>query len=380
TLTRWDLSGLSLRDTQLDDSNLSEVTFEGSDLTGASFSGRVNLVDADLTDAIINDTFLRATTFKGLTEGQVASTASYKARSLVDIDFSFNDFTGWDLSGQDFTGGRLDDTTFINADLSDAVAPNMLFGIARFENTTATGADFRGGAFAGVRSFDNVELTGANLTDAVFLATSVPAELISFADLRGSSGLSVVGEARNTIPSTGRVPVIDVRAGETLRLWDREADGDSRGDPVPVIDIVVTDRFEVQADATLRVVLEDDEWGSLIRFDNGGGPPVDAFIDGQLELAFGRGITPLDLIAFDGVSFRLFDWSNADLDGIFASISYDGVGLFETDALLTTGFVTYRIPAPASFSVLVVVSACTLRRRSRDHAAGVTPGPLAGHT
>ena len=63
-------------------------------------------------------------------------------------------------------------------------------------------------------------------------------------------------------------------------------------------------------DGTLRVVFEDDQWGSTISFE----PGIPVTLNGTLELLFDDDAHPTSLV---GTSYQLFDWTGVEPTGQF---------------------------------------------------------------
>ena len=112
----------------------------GNDLTGWDFSGQ-NLTNADLTYSTLTDADLTGAVVTraifsrwwggegtGITQAQLASTASYQTKNLTGIVLSLNDLTGCDFSGQNLSGASLQDATLTNANLTGAVVTGANLG------------------------------------------------------------------------------------------------------------------------------------------------------------------------------------------------------------------------------------------------------------
>ena len=115
------------------------------------------------------------------------------------------------------------------------------------------------------RSLTETNFYRATLTDADFTA----------ADTRGATGLVLAPGAsgsHNTIFPDGVVHGLDVRSGETMRLWDYDSE---TGVPIEV-----QEAMQIDGAGTLRVVIEDDTWGSTLTFE----PGIDVLLDGTLQL------------------------------------------------------------------------------------------------
>ena len=61
--------------------------------------------------------------------------------------------------------------------------------------------------------------------------------------------------------SDGAIHGLDIGTGETMRIWDLDADT-----PTP---IEIHDFMQVEPGGLLRVVIEDSDWGSTLSFVEG---------------------------------------------------------------------------------------------------------------
>jgi hypothetical protein len=146
-----------------------------------------------------------ATTSRGFTQAQLASTASYQAKNLQRIGLYSNDLTGWDFSGQNLT-------------------------VAVFYHST---------------------LTKANLTGA---------------DTRGAQGLDLTGStSRNAIRPDGNIAGLNLDVSE--RLLIRDYDGDPCFCALlPPIPIVIQSHMTMRDGGTLQMYFDADAWNSTISF------------------------------------------------------------------------------------------------------------------
>ncbi len=102
----------------------------------------------------------------------------------------------------------------------------------------------------------------------------------------------------NLIPPDGYIAGLDLSAGETLKVRDY-AGG---------IAITVDDRLEMDAAATLTLLVGDVDWGSTISLADG----VVADLGGTLRLDFAPGT---DVASLVGTTFDLFHWNGGLLPG-----------------------------------------------------------------
>ena len=141
----------------------------------------------------------------------------------------------------------------------------------------------------------------------------------------------------------GRIEGLRLGGG---RLMVRDYNGE------PAIAITVESAMELGPDAALRMLFEDDRWGSTISFE----PATAVSLDGVLELLFAEGAQLRGLV---GTTFDLFDWDAAVVSGEFSSIVTEHRAIWDTSKLYTTGEVTLlRVPEPETVVMLVLGGLC----------------------
>lgn len=128
-LDRMDLRSAELVAMDLTAANLSHANLTAAcmfltDLTDADLS-HANLTNADvggtLLNAILSDTVVAGASFlRTLSKEQLYSTASYKERTLPNIQLRSIDLSDWDFHNQDLSGALLLGTSFVDADFSGA--------------------------------------------------------------------------------------------------------------------------------------------------------------------------------------------------------------------------------------------------------------------
>jgi uncharacterized protein YjbI with pentapeptide repeats len=376
--------------------------FSNQNLTGANFHEVADLTGADFTGADIGGSFFSGVTAAGFSSQQLASTATYLNNDLASVRLSQNDFIGWDFSGQNLDGAYMADCDFTSADLTDAIINGADFTDARADGFTeqqfASTASYKSGDLTRLIMSENRmpgwDLSGLNLSDSDFEHSGFEQADLSGATLTGSdmtraglihtdlsyADLSNVGLYRAILTGTNLIgadltgsPVtrayligtdtrraIDLtdeeiqeawwiksliwpdgtaRVGLTLEddddMWIYDDDGGASLTPIP---IAVQTAFDIDPDARLRFLFEDDAWGSTISFDPSVGT---AYLGGTLELSMklDDGLSPGDLL---GTTFDLFDWDGVTIDGAFDAVVLDpawyAAGLsIDLSQLMTTG-------------------------------------------
>ena len=210
--------------------DLSEVTLSDNDLTGWDFHGQdlryvnfgsATLTNADFTDATITVANFRDTTSRGFTKEQLYSTASYKNKNLIGVNFYSNVFTGWDFTnvnlayaslpkemsdvsfnGADLTSVDLTDRSIFYVDFSNAkgFTKEMLYSTASYKNKDLSGIGLGGlninaWSFAGQNLIFS-DFRGATITDTSFLSADLENALFDGAILtnvnfRGAKNFTV---------------------------------------------------------------------------------------------------------------------------------------------------------------------------------------------
>ena len=110
------------------------------------------------------------------------------------------------------------------------------------------------------------------------------------------------------------------------------------------VSITVEDVMTIDSAGELKIVFEDEEWGSTISFD----PDADVELNGTLQLLFEDSV---DTTALKGTTYQLFDWSGIDFTGSFNEITTQLGMEWDISDLYTTGEVTF-IPEPCSLLFL----------------------------
>jgi uncharacterized protein YjbI with pentapeptide repeats len=164
TPTVAQLSKVSLRCANFQDSNLSNLSFDQADLSGADFRhatvthsdfSQATLTGADFADATLTDTSFEQADMGGVT--------------LTGIHGNRADFEQVGLTGVSLEGAQLQ-----NADLSQATLKR-----ANLSNTDLRGA-----------SLDQADLTGANLRGADIAGADLTETTMTNADITGVTGLT----------------------------------------------------------------------------------------------------------------------------------------------------------------------------------------------
>ncbi|MCO6043601.1 pentapeptide repeat-containing protein [Aeoliella sp. ICT_H6.2] len=323
----WNLEGQNLRQSSIVGADLAEAnmtkvnlheaffmfgSLAGADFTGANITNarfqEIDYVGADFSGADIRGTRFFHTRDSIFTPSQLYSTLSYEISDLSGIQLASPIPGNWDLSGIKLVGCEFGALTMVGADLRGANLASTWFSTdwlpsGRLIGTNLSGADTRGGA----------------------LDTS---DIIK----------------HNFIYPDGHIEGLHIEASETMRLWDFDPELIPRykSEPIGDIPIVVTQAMSIHTDGTLRIVFEDDQWGSTVHYESA--IPVE--LAGTLELLFDGHVAPRRLI---GTTFQLFNWTGVDPHGEFATIVADPRATWDTSALYTTGEVTLvsAVPEPA---------------------------------
>jgi uncharacterized protein YjbI with pentapeptide repeats len=190
-----ELNETDLTDARFDSSNLTRARFFSATLTNSNLSA-ANLTEADLGNANFTNAKFDGAVVNGadfgstnLTQEQLYSTDSYKARDLRGVGLSYavnpccntvvlpaNDLTGWNFRGQDLTGARFGESTLANADFSGAIVAGAGFGATTtggftkeqlYSTASYQAKDLRGVGLGGNNlagwDFGGQDLTGAGL-------------------------------------------------------------------------------------------------------------------------------------------------------------------------------------------------------------------------
>ncbi|WP_218932198.1 pentapeptide repeat-containing protein [Adhaeretor mobilis] len=404
-----------LRGVRLEELDLSGWDFSGQSLRDAVLRNAV-LSGADFTDADVRHGKFFTQSGDGLTSAQLYSTASYRSRDLQGLELDRLDLSGWNFTGQsvreaafrgatligaDFSGADIRHADFyFEADLFNGMGNNIDNGFSAeqlystasyqandlrgiglgakdltgwdFSEQNLSGADFEGYDDGPYTQIAGADFSGANLTNTIwswvaedgfrddtllFTADFTGADTRQSVDRQLGGGFNVfrAPNRRNLVQPDGSVDSLDIQAGETFRVWDLNSES-----PVP---IVVQNSFQIDDAGVLRIVIEDDQWGSIIRFD--AGFPVT--LGGTLELLLSpeEGDNGASIV---GETFKLFDWTGVSPVGQFDQVTTDLGAQWDTSQLYITGEVTLLsvagIPEPSTLA-LSLATLCLLIRRYR---------------
>ena len=148
--------------------------------------------------------------------------------------------------------------------------------------------------------------------------------------MRGASGMDLARAITVVAVSLkGTILGLDLTDDQTLVVRDYDADCNRAFRTAP---IHIKDGIALDASSRLRMVFDDDLWGSTISFE----PGMAVALDGSLELTFAAGVAPADLV---GTTFELFDWDGVTLTGAFEIVT-EAEASWDTSSLYTTGEVT----------------------------------------
>jgi uncharacterized protein YjbI with pentapeptide repeats len=361
-LTRCNFAGAKVTDADFSNANLTyarfdsgeyvgapltvvvEAKFTGANLSGADFTA-TDVSAVDFTSAIVKDaSFYRGFPTPagtghtgdpvkdgvgGLTLAQLYSTASYQNHDLQGIGLGNNDLTGVNLSDQNLAGAYFAGAVLVGANLAHA---NLIRG--SLSGAKIAGADFSNADLRGADIYA-VDLTQATLT--------------------------------NTVRPDGHVAGLDLRAGGSLTI--RDVDPISFEPPpgiliasyyYPAIPVVIDSHMKMEGGSTLRLLLQENAWDSVVSFQ----PGISVTLGGTLDLEF---TSDTDVGAQVGRKIHLFDWSGVSPSGTF---TIGGPYTWDASQLYTTGDVTLSaVPEPATaFTAafgLAVVGGIAMSRKCR---------------
>ena len=325
---------------RLGENDLAGWSFAGKDLSGADFWA-ATLTDADFTDAIIAGAGFYQATSAGFTQAQFESTASFATGQLAGIVLQENDLSGWDFAGKNLSGASFESSTLTGGNFTGANLRGVWFW-----STTLTGADF----------------TGANLSETCFWNATLASANLTGADARGAYEMLYASAAstRNFVHPDGTMESLAIVAGESFRVWDY-AGVDTTYDSIPDWPIGITIHGDLAIDpgGTLRIGLEDAEWGSTIAF----APGVTVLLGGTLQVELVNGFVPSP-----GDAWRVFDFTGVSPIGEFDAYSLPAGAGWNYSTLLTDGTIRY-VPEPAGgvLTLLGFASTFLVQRRRRFH-------------
>jgi uncharacterized protein YjbI with pentapeptide repeats len=359
-----DLTGINLSYNQY----MAGWNFAGQNLTNANFYG-TSVTGSDFTGAEVKGaSFGRDSSFSGgLTLTQLYSTASYQAHDLTGVDLGFNELTGANLAGQNLTNVSFSGAWLTDANFTGAVVRGANFEFGTYRGFTAAqlystasyqahdlagigllGLNLAGWNFAGQNlsaadfrwaDLTNANLHGANLANANFSGANVTGADFTVADARGT-GLVLSGSGAitaNMIQPYGQIKGLDLGFGELLVVRNYDAIP-----PAPPVPITVEQHLVMTTGGTLRMVFENESWGSTVSFQSG----IPVALGGTLELAFADGVSLSSQI---GRTFDVFDWTGVNPSGAF---TVDSPYIWDLSNLYTTGSVTFLAAAglPGDFN------------------------------
>lgn len=317
----------NLRGLAITSQSISGWDFSGQDLTGVWFHD-TQLQGTNFTDAIIAEANLSTVAF---TKDQLYSTASYKQKQLRGILWGAGSLNGVDFRGQDLSNAWLDVASLTGTDFTDAIVNGTMFGSALSLQQLYSTASYRNKNLKGIQlyrvSLRNADLRGQRLSQALFNwfdSSSVSGADLSFADLREVMGSLNGATTRNTILPSGHVRGLELTSGESFVVHDDSA-----------YSISVQDSFAMAPDSGIQLVLDGDEWASIISFESG----ITVSLDGTLDLQFEADVNVASQV---GKTFDLFDWSGVSPTGQFhvtSALRWDLSQLYTTGrvVLLSSG-------------------------------------------
>jgi uncharacterized protein YjbI with pentapeptide repeats len=273
-----------------------------------------NFINATLTGANFTCAVVRGANVArtGFTAAQLYSTASYQNHDLRGITLG-SDFSGWNFAGQDLSGAT----------------------------------------FVSLASFSGTDFSHANLTNATANADLSSANLTA-ADARGAQSFIAARSVRTTnlIFPDGHIAGLDLTGGQLLLVRNYHGNP-ATSPPTGPLPIVVDQHLRMDSTGVLSVMLDADQWDSLITFASA--IPV-SLGGGTLELSFANDVDVNEQI---GRTFRIFDWTGVSPSGSFTlSSAY----AWDLSALYTSGQVTL-VPEPGSLALLCLGTLAELNRR-----------------
>ncbi|QDU54649.1 pentapeptide repeat-containing protein [Aeoliella mucimassa] len=264
--------------------------------------------------------------------------------------------TGANFSGANLTKAQLDRTTLEDVDFTNAEIRGAKLYEATAKGFTAaqlySTASYRAGNLAStsLRGNDLVgwDLSHLCLIGVDFTNSYLETANLSGSDTRGTKRLETsTAITTNLIHPDGYVAGLHLAADDTMRLWDYNQ--------TPSIDIMVEDGMSLSATSTLRLVFEDDAWGSTLNFVEG----IDVALAGTLELLLDESV---DTVSLAGSTFQLFDWTGVEPTGEFDSIVLAAGTTWDLSQLYETGAVTLLMPGDFNADGLVNLADYTVWR------------------
>jgi uncharacterized protein YjbI with pentapeptide repeats len=337
-LTGWNFAGQNLTNASFRSAILSAADLTGAVIQGADFGSATDFTVAKLYSTAsyqahdLSGIGLERQDLTGANvTGQNLANASFHAATLTGVDF-----TGADVRGANFALFTEDNLSFIGT----GITLSQLYSTASYQARDLSGIDFSYN-----ETLFGANLASQNLTNGIFALTfsfDSGADLTG-ADTRGAQRLFLdTSTTTNTIRRDGHIQGLDLVAGKILMV--RDYDGDpSRTDPaygtptpVPPIPIQIDQHFFMGAGAALQFLFESDPWDSLISFS--AGIPV-SLGGGTLDLQFADGVAAASQI---GRTFHVFDWTGVNPIGTFNVTS---PFVWDLSKLYTTGEITFLAAA-----------------------------------
>lgn len=301
-----DLSGFDLTDANLTGADLRNAILQGSWLLRAVFD-----------DAIVEGTDLTCTgPNEGLTAEQLYSTASYRNKTLMEIEFSqamfgcWGDFREWNFADQNLSGANFAWAELSRANLSGANLTQAYMMGTNLSQTNLSGANLQNA------NLSHSTATNADFTDAIIKG----ARLESIRD----GGLT--SEQFYATASYQAKDLVGIVFGQSdLSGWDfrRQNLTDAVFSQLPCMNCLVTTSVE-NADFTGAIIKGADFWGvqSLLR------EQVYSTASYAAKDLRGINLGDIDLSDWD---FHAQDLSNAYLRGTLAQTDFRDANLSNAD-------------------------------------------------
>jgi uncharacterized protein YjbI with pentapeptide repeats len=252
---------------------------------------------------------------------------------------------GANLSGQNLANAALNYAALTGADLSGAVVTGAWFSTSLgftkeqlYSTASYQAKDLRGIGFP-ASDLSGWDLSGQYLANAYFLDSTLANANLIGADTRGANFNNLESTFREALTSNmifwdGSIRGLGI--ADSQRLVIRDYDGGF---------ITVLDSATIAPEGHLQLVLDSDEWNSLISFE----PGIPVELDGALELTFANDV---DVATQVGRNVRLFNWTGVSPSGQFEIRSPH---IWDVNNLYTTGEVRLiAVPEPSATSILFV--------------------------
>nr|MDQ3421776.1 hypothetical protein [Acidobacteriota bacterium] len=252
------------------------------------------------------------------------------------------------LAGADFTGAEVRGTSFgLNPFFSagNIITAAQLYSTASYQNHDLSGISL---AWNNVSGWN---FAGQNLANASLLGINDYGTDFTAADTRGAHFGAHSTVKTNLIYPDGQIAGLDLTAGKSLLVRNYHGNPLASPDPGPIA-IRIDQSMTMDPTGTLSLMLDGDEWDSIISF----APGISVTLGGTLDLSFAAGV---DIEAEIGRTFQIFDWTGVTPAGSF---NLSSPYAWDVSQLYTSGQVTL-VPEPSCLSLIVLAAPAWFRRR-----------------